>query len=108
MKKIFTLICGLLLMSAFAAKAEEVTLYLTKYDSSTDWFVNVGSSVKTEITKDTDGNFVISDFLDSESPVKFTFEKPAVDDYADITFTGDLDKSYTYPYLLDKDGEYMI
>lgn len=103
MRKIFTSICGALLATAFTANADPITI--TIQDSK---FNDIASSIEASLTKDADGNYVIEDFLWSGSPLKFKFDAPAADDYSDITFEGDLDRSYPEsPFLLDSDGEYM-
>lgn len=103
MKKIFTLISGLILMSALTAKADTIKVWVMDYEAN-----EVASPFETELTKDADGNYVIADFFNSYTPVKFKFEKPAVGKYSDMVFTGHLDKSQTYPYLLDDEDNYLV
>lgn len=102
MKKIFTLFAGFVLASTLDANADAVWLYPDDYEGNplADYF-------KTEISKDAEGNFVISDFLYSEAPVSFTFEKPEPAKSSNMIFTGALDRTYEYPYLLDAEGENM-
>lgn len=60
MKKIFTLISGLILMSALTAKADTIKVWVMDYEAN-----EVASPFETELTKDADGNYVIADFFNS-------------------------------------------
>lgn len=101
MKKIFTIVGGLLLAGAVSANAEAISLYF--YDENNNVF---GDPQVTEISMDEDGNFVISDFLYCEAPLCFNFQVPAVGDYSDISFTGFIDDSEGFPYIMNAEGEY--
>lgn len=102
MNKIFTLLSGLLLMVPTAAKADTVYCYLNDYDGN-----EVADSFESGFSIDEEGNLVIEDFLYSEAPLKFNFDKNApVEEWSDITFAGYLDRSEDYPYLMSGSGEY--
>lgn len=112
MKKIFTLLSSLLLASGFAAQAEEVTFYIEDEDDNT-----VAESFTTNLTQDADGNYVIEDFLNSGTPLVFSFKQPEVGGYSEISFpklsadkNGDADVKtpegkYAVCYLFDYKGE---
>lgn len=89
MKKIFTLLGGMLLASTLSTNAMEVKVYIYDYDTDKA----AGNSYKTNLTKDSDGNFVLENFLgETDDPVtlSFKFEKPSkINGSSGITFTSD-------------------
>lgn len=104
MKKIFTLISGMLLLSAIPVKAETIKVNIQdKYSGGK----KVAQSFETQLTMDADGCYVIEDFLGSENPVKFTFEK-IVDDCSDLNISSNVDKDESDVYLLDPNGKNMV
>lgn len=102
MKKIFTLISGMLLLSAIPVKADSIKVNIQDYDGK-----KVAQSFETELTKDADGSYVIADFLGSGYPVKFTFEK-IVDDWSDLNISVNVKEDESDVYLLDPNGKYMV
>ncbi|MDE6637413.1 MAG: hypothetical protein K2K32_04150 [Muribaculaceae bacterium] len=102
MKKIFTLISGLLLLSALPVKAEAIKVNVKDEDN-----YKLAQAFETELTKDSDGNYVIADFFGSGSPVKFTFNK-VVNDWGSMTITSKTLEDEGYLYLLDDAGQYLV
>lgn len=100
MKKIFTLLSSLLLASGFAAQAEEVTFYIEDYDDNT-----VAEPFTTYLTQDADGNYVIEDFLNSGTPLVFSFKQPEVGGYSNIIFPN-IDAGKDGAYVTTSDGKY--
>lgn len=103
MKKIFTLLSGVLLSTFMLAKAEKVTCYVQDYN-----YNELAQPFESELIKNADGSLTLSEFFNSGNPVSFTYTTPNVDSSSDITFTGKLDTSDYYPYLLDPNGDYMV
>ena len=100
MKKIFTLIGGLLLASGMTVMAQDVTAG----ESSVKVDIKNANSYTTSLAKDADGNWVLADFLESGVPFSFRFEKPeAVGDKAAIDITSNVRVEGDYYYLLDSE-----
>ncbi|MDE6523866.1 MAG: hypothetical protein K2L17_13710 [Muribaculaceae bacterium] len=101
MKKIFTMLSGILFACSFAAHAEDVTVFISDYDGNT-----VADPYTTTLTQDADGNYVMGDFVNSGTPLVFGFEQPEVNDYTDMTFPQlDLDEEGS-AYVTNADGKY--
>lgn len=104
MRKIFTTLCGLMLMAALSTNAENVTFYVEDYNWN-----QICYPFETEITMDAEGNYVIADFFNSYEPLKFKFAEPTLEKESVIEFTGNLDKPEDgYPYLLNDEGESLV
>lgn len=103
MKKKSTLFCGLLALAALSVQAENTKFTLEDAEGN-----EIAAPFYSEFSKDADGNFVIEDFLNSECPLYFKFERPNVDAWADITFTGYLDREEESPYIMDAEGNYLV
>lgn len=104
MKKIFTLLGGLLLASSLTGNAEEVTVMIM--DNS---YNQIADSYQTELTKDADGNWTLADFLESEMPISFKFEKPAAGGSSMMTLTSPsfaYEGSENMPYICDANDNY--
>ena len=101
MKKIFTLLSGLLFATGFAAQAEEVTVYVSDYDGN-----DVAKSFTTELTKDADGNYVLADLLNSGCPLTFNFKQPAIGESSEMEFPNlEFDKDGS-AYFMTPEGKY--
>lgn len=96
MKKIFTLISGLLLLAAIPLQAETITMQILNSKGE-----QVAKPMTAELCKDTKGNYVILNFLNSNADIRFTFEEPTADTPSPITFTSPLDDTY----FLDDEGD---
>lgn len=104
MKKIFTMIAAGLLAGTVAAHAEAVTLQVC-----TSKGVEVAKSSQTELTRDDKGNYVIASFLNSGSPVAFTFDSTVEKNTkTPIELKGNIYDENPYLYLLDSYGNDMI
>lgn len=104
MKKFFTLLGGLLLASSLSVKAEEVTVMITDYN-----YNPIADSYKAELTKDADGNWTLADFLQSEMPISFKFDKPAANGSSMLTITSPtfaFEGSEDMPYICDAEDNY--
>lgn len=104
MKKIFTLLGGLLLATSLNSKAEEVTVMIM--DNS---YNQIADSYTTELTKDAAGNWTLADFLESEMPISFKFEKPAAGGSSMMTLTSPsfvYEGSENMPYICDANDNY--
>ncbi|MDE6018764.1 MAG: hypothetical protein K2G85_08125 [Muribaculaceae bacterium] len=101
MKKIFTLISGLLLMSAIPVKAETIKVSVKDYDG-----YKLCQAFESELSKDDAGNYVIEDFFGSGCPMKFTFDK-VVGDWGDLSITELCEEDGGDVYLLTPEGGYM-
>ncbi|MDE5849366.1 MAG: hypothetical protein K2H38_04435 [Muribaculaceae bacterium] len=104
MKKIFTLMGGLLLASALNVNAGESTATRADEESSVKVEIKNADSYTTNLTKDADGNWVLADFLESGVPFSFKFDKPeAVGDKSPITITSNVKIDGDNYYLLDNE-----
>lgn len=100
MKKFFTFVAAALLAGTSVASAEKVTVTINNSK-----LTEIASSYEAEITKDAEGNYVFSNFLDSEVPISFKFDKPEVDGTSLITITSPVEIDDEYAELFDSEGE---
>ena len=106
MKKIFSLMGGLLLASALNVDAGESTATRADEDSAVKVEIKNADSYTTNLIKDADGNWVLSDFLESGVAFSFKFDKPqAVGDKAGITITSNVKADGDNYYLLDSEDK---
>ena len=106
MKKFFILLGGLLLASSLNVKAEEATGSNSNEESSVTVVIKNANSYTTSLTKDADGTWTLADFLESEVPFSFRFEKPeAVGDKSAISITSNVEIEGDYYYVLDSEGK---
>lgn len=107
MKKIFTMMAGVLLAGGFAAHADQVTCQY--YEGSK----KAGKSLKTELTKEA-GVYTLENILQSGVGLQFTFTPAEEGEKAEMVFEGEgihnnLDMydegSYGYFYILTEDDE---
>ncbi len=69
----------------------------------------MAKSCKTELTRNDKGLYVIADFLNSGSPVEFTFDSNVeVGKKTAIEIKGNVDVDDPYFYLLDSNGDDMV
>ena len=76
----------------------------------TDYDYNViADSYTTELTKDANGNWTLADFLESEMPISFKFNKPAAGGSSMLTLTSPSFAFEGYenmPYICDAEENY--
>lgn len=102
MKKIFTLLGGLLVASNFAVCAEKVTVYISDEDGK-----EIAYDFDANLKKDADGVYTLENlFSTSETtkgiPFSFKFDQPEVDKTSPIEVTSNLTA------IKDWDGYYYI
>lgn len=112
MRKLFTLLVGLLLTTAFTANAVDVTVYVCTWDDTKGDYEDVAQSFTTYLTKSDDGVFTLQDVTNTGVPLSFKFTDPKINSYSRLTFTGSnlyrAPNYNNYPYLLDAEGKYAV
>lgn len=101
MKKISTLLAGLMLVSSVAS-AESVTVRIQ--DSYGE---DLYESFTTDLTYE-DGVYTFANFFNSNTPLSFTFEEPELYDYAGVEICGNVYESNGYSYPLASDGNFAV
>lgn len=104
MRKVFTLAAAMLFAGALSGYAEKSNFVPRGWDGSA--YTYPYQSFQSEVTRAADGSYVIEDFFNSGESLSFTFEE-AIDDYTEMVITNPLDDTYTYPFLMTQDEEYM-
>lgn len=111
MKKIFTLLGGLLLTSCLTVNAEKVTVYISDKDGN-----DIAQDYVADLTKDADGVYTLANlFQTSESsidvPISFKFSKPEIGKYSPIEVTSSISpvEGYDgYYYIKNSNNKYPI
>lgn len=107
MKKIFTLFAACVLGIGSVNAATVVSKVYT-YNNTTEKYEVSFNPIEGELTKNSDGNLELSNFINSGDPLIFTFDSSiALDAYTALELKGYLDTSDKNPYIMNASGNYI-